>query len=196
MLSEPAQPKNMQFSSMLAPSVGSRKVRSKNTLQSSFISNTLQSSGMLLELSSDDDENSINELINEKRKIFNIHDDIQLSSEDEACFPISSASPNLKFSKTLEMTYQAEKSSIKIPPIPYNSKTRSVPTVNVSIASSVDGEDLKKIMASLLHDNKAKVLEIRSLRKEIDSKDNFDQEGGDPGDLRHARIKELAKKVF
>ena len=193
MLSEPAQPKNMQFSSMLAPSIGSRKVRSKNALQSSFISNG--ANGMLLELSSDDDENSINELINEKRKIFNIHDDIQLSSEDEACFPIPSASP-----KTLEMTYQAEKSSIKIPPIPHNSKTRSVPTVNVSIASSVDGEDLKKIMASLLHDNKAKDLEIRSLRKEIatleDSKDNFDQEGGDSGDLRHARIKELAKKVF
>lgn len=210
MLSEPPS-KNMQFSAMIAPSIGTRKIRSKSAKTTAFVAT---GAGMMLALSSDDEDNQVDAKIEEKRKIFNITDDVQLSSDDEynQAAPLESVVASQAHqrregsSKVQVIGNAASLQHSKIPFFPAKSAKFSsgigagVPTVNVSIASSVDGtDDLRKVMSSLLHDSRAKDLEIKSLRKKIAdleySRDSFDRDGADVDDLRHVRIKELSKKV-
>jgi hypothetical protein len=127
----------------------------------------------LVQLSDSDSDEELNGKIRDVQMIQNIPDGIELS--DDEIF---------------------DTRRVKIPS-PRPRKASKIPHRILSQKTSDFGQDdLKKVMASIMNDNKSKDGEIKRLRKElsIHAKMEEAEPGENDGDLRNVRIKELSRK--
>ncbi|KAJ3304653.1 Coiled-coil domain-containing protein 13 [Kappamyces sp. JEL0829] len=178
-----APSQSFQFSHVLDPA-RTRQVKSTRKPAAGHV-------GLMIALSDSEDEaaRTVREKIRDVGMIQNIPDGIELSDDElPLLLPRVNASKS-SLSKAAESASNArnrQKSGIP----------QRVARTDPSQPGWDDAGDAKKIMASLIHDNKSKDARIKSLQKELLFHEKMAEDECPEGDsdMRNIRIKELARK--